>query len=286
MTKQPPAGWQSITPRIVVEDAAVFISFLQVVFGATGEFNADAPSQISIGDSRLMISEAGEREPFPAFLYVYVDDVDATYARAIDAECESIETVRETPYGDRRGMVKDAWDNVWQFATRAVVEDDAEESTSPATEEEAEPAEIVDEPGSGPLLVTQAVPFFWVRNISASLSFYIDGIGFRKTREWIDEGMLKWCWLELGETALMLQELAERGRYSSVEAGGFGLGVSINFNCTDSIAMYHEMASRGLEPDTPFVGNGLWVTQITDPDGYALSFNTPTSEPEETLYQE
>jgi uncharacterized glyoxalase superfamily protein PhnB len=48
---------------------------------------------------------------------VYVEDADATYQGALDAGAVSLEAVWDTPYGDRRGMVKDPWGNVWQIAT-------------------------------------------------------------------------------------------------------------------------------------------------------------------------
>jgi PhnB protein len=63
-----PAGWHTVTPRIVVEDPAGLVAFLKRVFGAVGELQADAPSQIMIGDSLLMVSRAGAREAFPGFL--------------------------------------------------------------------------------------------------------------------------------------------------------------------------------------------------------------------------
>lgn len=117
MTNVVPAGWHVVTPRIVVEDPFGLIAFLKRVFEATGEFQPDAPSQIMIGDSRLMVSRTGPREAFPAFLYVYVEDVDAACQRALEAGAVSLETVWDTPYGDRRGMVRDPWGNVWQVAT-------------------------------------------------------------------------------------------------------------------------------------------------------------------------
>jgi len=117
MSNAVPPGWHTVTPRIVVEDAAGLIAFLKRVFDATGEFQSGAPAQIRIGDSLLMVSKAGPREVFPAFLYVYVEDADATCERALDAGAMSLETVWDTPYGDRRGMVKDPWGNVWQIAT-------------------------------------------------------------------------------------------------------------------------------------------------------------------------
>jgi PhnB protein len=70
-----------------------------------------------VGDSTIMISSAGPRPAMPAFLYVYVDDADATYRRAMDAGARSLEEPLDTPYGDRRGMVEDRWGNVWQVAT-------------------------------------------------------------------------------------------------------------------------------------------------------------------------
>ena len=52
-----------------------------------------------------------------AFLYVYVDDTDAAYRRAIDAGARSLEEPSDMPYGDRRCMVEDRWGNTWQIAT-------------------------------------------------------------------------------------------------------------------------------------------------------------------------
>lgn len=52
--------------------------------------------------------------------------------------------------------------------------------------------------------VEQVVPFLWVRDIQASLRFYVAGLGFVKTKQWVDEGTLRWCWLELGSAAVML----------------------------------------------------------------------------------
>jgi PhnB protein len=112
-----PAGWHTVTPRIVVADARALLAFLVDVFGATGEYRPDAPAIVTIGDSIVMISEPGARAPSPAFLYVYVDDADATYRRAIDAGARSIEPPFDTPYGDRRAMVEDRWGNTWQVAT-------------------------------------------------------------------------------------------------------------------------------------------------------------------------
>lgn len=112
-----PEGWHTVTPRIVVHDAKQLVEFLKQVFGATGEYRPDLPSVIKIGDSVVMISDAGIRSPMTAFLYVYVNHTDATYQRALDAGARSLEEPSDMPYGDRRCMVEDKWGNTWQIAT-------------------------------------------------------------------------------------------------------------------------------------------------------------------------
>jgi lactoylglutathione lyase len=128
--------------------------------------------------------------------------------------------------------------------------------------------------------VTQVVPFFGVSNIEASIRFYVQGLGFEMTNQWIDEGKLRWCWLQLGGAALMLQEYKE-GR---MPTGKLGEGVSICFQCKDALALYHDFASRGIQAGKPFVGNAMWVTIVSDPDGYKLDFDSPTDVPEGTEY--
>ena len=120
-----PEGWHTVTPRIVVHDAKQLVAFLKDVFGATGDYRQDRPSVIRIGDSVIMISDAGIRSPMTAFLYVYVSDIDTTYQRAIQAGARSLEEALATPYGDRRCMVQDSWGNTWQIATYLEADDGA-----------------------------------------------------------------------------------------------------------------------------------------------------------------
>jgi PhnB protein len=104
----------------VVRDPARLVQFLKDAFGASGDFTATSPSQMRIGDSIVMVSGVGPRNPMPAFLYLYVDDTDATYRRALKAGAVSLEEPRDMPYGDRRAMVKDPCGNDWQIATHKV----------------------------------------------------------------------------------------------------------------------------------------------------------------------
>jgi uncharacterized glyoxalase superfamily protein PhnB len=103
---------------MVVSDPAAAVNFLRTAFGATVEAVTNRPAEVRIGDSVLLVSAIGEREAFPAFLYVYVDDVDTTYRRALDAGAVSLEQPRNAPYGDRRAMVRDSFANIYQIASR------------------------------------------------------------------------------------------------------------------------------------------------------------------------
>jgi lactoylglutathione lyase len=132
--------------------------------------------------------------------------------------------------------------------------------------------------------VRQAVPFLMVTNMEASLRFYIEGLGFTLKKKWIDEGKLRWCWLEIGAAAIMLQEFRE-GR---VPEGKLAVGVSTCFQCKDALALYREFSSRGINAKEPFVGNKMWVTIVHDPDGHTLDFESLTEVPipEETTLSE
>lgn len=134
--------------------------------------------------------------------------------------------------------------------------------------------------------VKQAVPFFGVTNMEASLRFYVDGLGFKMKHWWIPDGAeshydhngrIRWCWLQLGDAAIMLQEFWDR------PTDALGTGASVCFMCEDALALYREFKSRGITTRRrPYVGNRLWVVPVTDPDGYRMEFESPTDAPEET----
>lgn len=134
--------------------------------------------------------------------------------------------------------------------------------------------------------VKQAVPFLGVANMQRSLAYYVDGLGFAMKHKWEVNGKVRWCWLALGGAALMLQEFLKEGHDSWVPAGKPGEGMSLCFICEDAVAIYHEVRSRGIEASEPQVGNAMWVTGLTDPDGYRLFFESQTDIPEETKLSE
>lgn len=128
----------------------------------------------------------------------------------------------------------------------------------------------------------QAVPFFNVTKMEVSLRFYVEGLGFAMTNSWAPEGRVRWCWLAREGVPLMLQEYLP----AQVPTGKFGVGVSICFICEDALAFYRECKARGIAASRPFVGNGMWVTTVHDPDGYRLEFESYTDAPEESEYTE
>jgi lactoylglutathione lyase len=119
-----------------------------------------------------------------------------------------------------------------------------------------------------------------------SLRFYVDGLGFTIKHKWVVDERLRWCWLQLGGAALMLQTFANDGHHVKPASGKLGEGVSLEFQCLDAVALYREFISRGLDASEPEVGNSLWVTGLCDPDGYRLGFGSPTDTPEDTKLSE
>jgi hypothetical protein len=132
----------------------------------------------------------------------------------------------------------------------------------------------------------RAEPFFSVSSMEHSLRFYIDGLGFEMADKWEDAGTIRWCRLVRGGAALMLQDFRRDGGKTWSPEGPLGLGVSIVFICSDALSAYREFTERGLTPSRPFVGNGMWVTSLRDPDGFRLEFESQTDEPEDTTFND
>lgn len=115
-----PEGYNSVSPYLVVEGAESMISFLQATFGAevlrkmTRPDGAIGHAEVRIGDSVVMLADAAPTAPM---LHVYVDDVDAAYARALEAGGTSLRAPEDQFYGDRSAGVVDAFGNQWWLAT-------------------------------------------------------------------------------------------------------------------------------------------------------------------------
>lgn len=120
-----PDGYHTVTPYLVIEGAARLIDFLKAAFGAEEIFRMPGKdegtvghAEIRIGDSMIMVADANEEYPArPSMIALYVEDVDATYQRAIAAGATSIKEVADQFYGDRSGGVTDASGNRWWIST-------------------------------------------------------------------------------------------------------------------------------------------------------------------------
>jgi PhnB protein len=119
-----PKGGHSITPYLVVKEAAKFIEFAKKAFDAKLESSTKADNgeivnaNLIIGDSSVMVSDQMHgTNTENAMLYLYVKDVDAVYKKAIDAGATNLQKVQDQFYGDRAGAIKDTWGNKWWIAT-------------------------------------------------------------------------------------------------------------------------------------------------------------------------
>ncbi len=128
-----PDGYPAVSPYICVDGAEDAIAFYSAVFDATERMRLGSPdgkighAELAIGDSVVMLSDEfpdwGARSP-KAFggtavtLGVYVEDVDATFARAIEHGAEVVRPVEDQFYGDRSGQFTDPWGHRWSVATR------------------------------------------------------------------------------------------------------------------------------------------------------------------------
>ena len=112
--------YRTVTPYLVVPDADAELAFLKVAFGgaeANCQRNRDGTvmhAEIRIGDSLVMLGQAGGPwKPRPAALYLWVEDVDATYARALQAGATSESEPEDKPYGHRNAGVIDQNGVTW-----------------------------------------------------------------------------------------------------------------------------------------------------------------------------
>jgi uncharacterized glyoxalase superfamily protein PhnB len=119
-----PEGLRAVTPFLHPHGADRMIDFLKQAFGAEEVSRAQSPdgvihhATVRIGDSMIEMGEAhGEWQPMATTFFMYVDDVDGWYGRAVAAGAESRGEPADQPYGDRVAGVADPFDNVWYIAT-------------------------------------------------------------------------------------------------------------------------------------------------------------------------
>jgi uncharacterized glyoxalase superfamily protein PhnB len=114
-----PDHYQRVMPYLILAHASRFLTFTQTVFDAQKTHLAMRDDQLiqhgelMIGECTIMFADSTAKyEPRPAGMFVYVDDADLTYAKAISAGAKSVSPVADQPYG-RSGGVLDPFGNTW-----------------------------------------------------------------------------------------------------------------------------------------------------------------------------
>ncbi|HXG82248.1 MAG TPA: VOC family protein [Sphingomicrobium sp.] len=132
MTKPIPEGYHSVTPYLIVDNAAEAIEFYKRAFGAEEKFrlpageNRIAHAEIKIGDSFVMLADEfpdmGHLGPkarggTTVSLLIYLPDVDAAFRKAIDAGATELRPLENQFWGDRMGTLTDPFGHQWSLAT-------------------------------------------------------------------------------------------------------------------------------------------------------------------------
>ncbi len=130
--KPVPEGYHTITPSLVCRNAAKAIEFYKQVFGAEEQMHMPGPGgkimhcELKIGDSMLFLSdefpEMGAVAPESSggrssYLFLYVEDVDAIFNRAVAAGARTEMPVQDMFWGDRYGKIRDPFGHQWGVAT-------------------------------------------------------------------------------------------------------------------------------------------------------------------------
>jgi PhnB protein len=119
-----PEGYHTVTPYLTVADAEAQIDFLKKAFGGEETYRHKdnqgrvSHAEVRVGNSMLMIGQARDQwTPRPAMFYLYVEDVDAVYKRAVEAGAKPVQEIANQAYGDRSGGVEDSLGNQWWIGT-------------------------------------------------------------------------------------------------------------------------------------------------------------------------
>ena len=118
-TKKIPENHNVVMPYLIVNNALKFIEFMQQVFNGELTYKGMRSetvimhAEIKIGDSTIMFADSTEQfQPQTAGMFVYVDDADAAFNKAVSLGAEPIMELEDKDYG-RSGGVKDPFGNTW-----------------------------------------------------------------------------------------------------------------------------------------------------------------------------
>lgn len=178
-------GFLTVTPYVWVPDRGL-ADFLIRVFDAVETSVMDNPGhglhrEMRVGNSMVMLGETGDQKPGmsrPVAFHVFVDDVDATFARAIAAGGTSMGDPEDRPYGERSGFVRDSYGNHWYLAT----------ATSPEAVTRAQHT---------------VVPYLHARDVSGYMNFLGRAFGaVEEERHEVSPGQIPYARVRIGDAAI------------------------------------------------------------------------------------
>ena len=242
------AGFRTIAPFIIHENAPELVEFLKTVFRAeelkrnTGESAYGFYSEVRIGDTVVMIGggEAARHGNLPSALHVYVEDCDAAYRRALDAGAITLVGAlgepADRPYGERSAFVKDSFGNHWYIATRL--------TSTPATES-----------------LGAVLPFLHPQGARKYIDFLKRAFGAEEMAVFEQAGRVMHGAVRLGNAVMEMGEPEDR---TGIPSNGFFLFVE---DVEAAYARALEAGAASVRPpgDEPY---GLRSAIVKDPSGY------------------
>jgi uncharacterized glyoxalase superfamily protein PhnB len=235
-------GLRSITPYLVVEDAARLLAFLEQAFDARELLRLKRPdgtiqhAEVRIGDSVVELGQAQPPwKPMPAAIHLYVEDADAVYERASRAGARTLVAPTDMPYGDREADVKDPAGNNWYIGTHR-------------------------EGGPLPPGLFSITPVLHPRGADRLIDFMKAAFEAEEVERFAPEGIVLHAKIRLGESIVELGEAH----------GPFGpMPATIHYYVPDTDAAYRQALRAGAtslrEPeDTPY---GDRSAAVSDPFG-------------------
>jgi PhnB protein len=234
-----PEGFHTVTPYLLVPDPERMLTFYTAAFGAEETYRTGTPDgmhvMFRIGDSMLMMG--GPVENAPTGLHLYVDELEATYQRALDLGAAAIYPIIEAPFGERFAVVTDPAGTLWIVAERAT-------STLRHPEMGAVTPYVHPEGGA-----------------ARFIEFLKEAFGADQLERHDEEGRgVAHCKMRVGESIL---ELGDPERPGEARSSMFYLYVG------DSHAVYKQALEAGATSIHPpeWMAYGDYVAAFTDPSG-------------------